>query len=198
MANDLKPHIGIFGRMNYGKSSIINKLTGQPMAIVSEQAGTTTDPVKKSIEIFGIGPVVLIDTAGIDDISELGKQRVEKTYQTLKEIDCAILVIADNQFGEPEATIIEQFKDKWDWTELSGNCSLKLTYELLDKYIDRWDWSAIIQWRRWDKDNNVFSFDFLKRYQDRIPIDELEESALWSEIIDEEAEAIKKEMLLKS
>ena len=111
MAKDLKPHIGIYGRTNNGKSSLINKLTGQPIAIVSEQAGTTTDPVKKSIEIFGIGPVILIDTAGIDDTSELGKQRVEKTYQTLKEIDCAILVIADNQFGEPETKIIEQFKE---------------------------------------------------------------------------------------
>lgn len=110
MAKDLKPHIGIFGRMNNGKSSIINKLTGQPMAIVSDQAGTTTDPVKKAIEIFGIGPVVLIDTAGIDDMSELGKQRVEKTYQTTKEIDCAILVIAGNVFGEPERKLIEEFR----------------------------------------------------------------------------------------
>lgn len=110
MAKDLKPHIGIFGRMNNGKSSIINKLTGQNMAIVSEQAGTTTDPVKKSIEIFGIGPVILIDTAGIDDMSELGKQRVEKTYQTLKEIDCAILVITGEDFGEPERNIIAEFK----------------------------------------------------------------------------------------
>ena len=111
MPRDLKPHIGIYGRTNSGKSSLINKLTGQNIAIVSNQAGTTTDPVKKSIEIFGIGPVVLIDTAGIDDASELGKKRVEKTYQTLKEIDCAILVIADNQFGEPETKIIEQFKE---------------------------------------------------------------------------------------
>ena len=111
MAKDLKPHIGIYGRTNSGKSTLINKLTGQPIAIVSEQAGTTTDPVKKSIEIFGIGPVVLIDTAGIDDLSELGKQRVEKTYQTLKQIDCAILVIADNQYGELEIKLIEQFKE---------------------------------------------------------------------------------------
>ena len=103
--------IGIYGRTNSGKSSIINKLTGQSIAIVSEQAGTTTDPVKKSIEIFGIGPVILIDTAGIDDTSELGKKRVEKTYQTLKEIDCALLVITGNQFGEPETQLIEQFKE---------------------------------------------------------------------------------------
>ena len=111
MAKDLKPHIGIYGRTNSGKSTLINKLTGQPIAIVSEQAGTTTDPVKKSIEIFGIGPVILIDTAGIDDTSSLGKQRVEKTYQTLKEIDCAILVVADNRFGEPEQALIGQFNE---------------------------------------------------------------------------------------
>ena len=94
--------------------------------------------------------------------------------------------------------IIEQFKDKWDWAELSGNRNLKLSYELLDKHIDRWNWGAIIEWRRWDSNNDIFSLDFLKRYQDRIPVDELENSALWSDIIDEEAEAIKKEMLLKS
>ena len=111
MSRDLKPHIGIYGRTNSGKSTLINKLTGQPIAIVSDQAGTTTDPVKKSIEIFGIGPVVLIDTAGIDDATELGKQRMDKTYQTLKEIDCAILVIADNRFGDPEEQLIAQFKE---------------------------------------------------------------------------------------
>ena len=106
-----RTNIGIYGRTNSGKSTLINKLTGQSIAIVSEQAGTTTDPVKKSIEIFGIGPVVLIDTAGIDDTSDLGKKRVEKTYQTLKEIDCALLVITGNQFGTPEQHLIEQFKE---------------------------------------------------------------------------------------
>ena len=65
--NELKPHIGIFGRRNYGKSSLINYLTGQSIAIVSDWAGTTTDPVKKSMEIGGVGPVVWVDTAGIDD-----------------------------------------------------------------------------------------------------------------------------------
>ena len=111
MPKDLKPHIGIYGRTNNGKSSLINRLTGQPAAIVSEQAGTTTDPVKKSMEIFGIGPVVLIDTAGNDDTTELGRQRVQKTYQTIKEIDCAILLVADNRFGEPETDLIARFKE---------------------------------------------------------------------------------------
>ena len=67
-----KPHIGIFGRRNNGKSSLINAIVGQDIAIVDAQAGTTTDPVKKSIENFGIGPVVLIDTAGIDDEGTIG------------------------------------------------------------------------------------------------------------------------------
>ena len=110
MAKDLKPHIGIFGRRNCGKSSLINLLTGQNIAIVSETAGTTTDPVKKSMEIFGVGPCVLIDTAGIDDVGELGQQRVEKTMKVLEEIDCAILVITGNQFGEPEQQLISRMK----------------------------------------------------------------------------------------
>ena len=111
MAKDLKPHIGIFGRRNCGKSSLINLLTGQDIAIVSDTAGTTTDPVKKSIEIFGIGPCVLIDTAGIDDVGELGQQRVEKTMKVLEEIDCAILVVSGNQFGEPEQQLISRMKE---------------------------------------------------------------------------------------
>ena len=111
MAKDLKPHIGIFGRRNSGKSSLINLLTGQHIAIVSDTAGTTTDPVKKSIEIFGVGPCVLIDTAGIDDVGELGQQRVEKTMKVLGEIDCAILVITGNQFAEPEKQLIGRMNE---------------------------------------------------------------------------------------
>lgn len=108
-----QPHIGIFGRRNHGKSSLINALAGQDVAIVSEVAGTTTDPVKKSMEIPGIGPVVLIDTAGIDDEGELGQKRVEKTLSALKEADAAILVLADNLWGRFEQQLIEAF-DQWD------------------------------------------------------------------------------------
>jgi [FeFe] hydrogenase H-cluster maturation GTPase HydF len=103
---DIKPHIGIFGRRNNGKSSLINALTGQETAIVSEVPGTTTDPVKKSIEIEGVGPVIMIDTAGIDDTGELGKKRIAKTREALKIIDLAIIVIANNLFDEPEKELI--------------------------------------------------------------------------------------------
>jgi [FeFe] hydrogenase H-cluster maturation GTPase HydF len=106
---DLKPHIGIFGRRNNGKSSLINALTGQETAIVSEIAGTTTDPVKKSMEIAGIGPVVMIDTAGIDDTGELGQKRILRSREMLKQIDLAILVIAGNLFDEPEKGLINDF-----------------------------------------------------------------------------------------
>ena len=108
---DQKPHIGIFGRRNNGKSSIINTIVKQDVAIVSEQAGTTTDPVKKSIEIFGIGPVIIIDTAGIDDTGELGEKRVRKSLDTIKTIDCAMLVIVNNEFGFYEKQLIMQFRD---------------------------------------------------------------------------------------
>ena len=107
---DTKPHIGIFGRRNNGKSSLINALTGQDIAIVSETPGTTTDPVKKSIEIAGIGPVVMIDTAGIDDSGELGMKRVAKSKDVLKIIDMAILVISHNEFDEPEKNLIREFR----------------------------------------------------------------------------------------
>ena len=106
-----KPHIGIYGRRNNGKSSFINRLAGQDIAIVSEVAGTTTDPVKKSFEITGFGPVVLIDTAGIDDEGELGTKRIQKTINTIEQVDLAVLLLTDNIFGEFERMLIDKFKD---------------------------------------------------------------------------------------
>jgi len=102
-------HIGIFGRRNTGKSTLINWLTGQEISIVSPLPGTTTDPVKKSLEIPGIGPVVLIDTAGIDDLGELGTQRIRRSREVISKVDCALLLIAGNQFGEYEVQLINQF-----------------------------------------------------------------------------------------
>ncbi len=108
---DAKPHIGIFGRRNNGKSSLINVMAGQDIAIVSEQAGTTTDPVKKSMEIPGVGPTVVIDTAGIDDVGELGDKRVKKSLEILRIIDMAILVLSDNKFDKVEIDLIKQFEN---------------------------------------------------------------------------------------
>lgn len=103
--NELKPRIGFFGRRNVGKSTMINWLTGQQIAIVSDTAGTTTDPVRKSMEIGGIGPVVLIDTAGIDDEGELGAMRVEKSMAALAEVDLALLLYTEGAYGEPEERV---------------------------------------------------------------------------------------------
>jgi len=105
------PHIGIFGRRNNGKSSLINALAGQEIAIVSEQPGTTTDPVKKSFEITGYGPVILIDTAGIDDTGTLGSKRVEKSLKILDIIDLGILVLNNNVWGEYEDMLISRLKN---------------------------------------------------------------------------------------
>jgi len=107
---DTKPHIGIFGRRNIGKSSLINTLAGHEVAIVSDIAGTTTDPVKKSIEIPRLGPVVLIDTAGIDDQGELGEKRIAKTKEALSQVDLAILLIAHNTFEDAEKNLIRDFQ----------------------------------------------------------------------------------------
>lgn len=106
---EAKPHIGIYGRRNNGKSSLINLLAGQNVAIVSDFAGTTTDPVKKSFEITGFGPVILVDTAGIDDVGELGQKRVEKTLQSIAHIDLALLVVASNTWGEYEEMLVNEF-----------------------------------------------------------------------------------------
>jgi [FeFe] hydrogenase H-cluster maturation GTPase HydF len=108
---ETKPHIGIFGRRNNGKSSLINALAGQDIAIVSDVAGTTTDPVKKSIEIHGLGPVIMVDTAGIDDTGELGRKRIDKTQAALKTIDLAILVVANNTWNEHEENLIAKFRE---------------------------------------------------------------------------------------
>ena len=107
IGNELKPRIGLFGRRNVGKSSMVNYLTGQQIAIVSDTAGTTTDPVRKSMEIGGIGPVVLVDTAGIDDEGTLGAQRVEKSMAALAEVDLTLLLFTE--WGEPEEKVVRWF-----------------------------------------------------------------------------------------
>ena len=96
-----RAHIGFFGRCNAGKSTLINMLTDQPVSLVSEVAGTTTDPVSKSMEILPLGPVVITDTAGIDDTTELGTLRMEKTEEVVKKINLAVYVLRTDE--EPTA-----------------------------------------------------------------------------------------------
>ena len=90
-------HIGFFGRCNAGKSTLINMLTDQPVSLVSEVAGTTTDPVSKAMEILPLGPVVITDTAGIDDTSELGALRIEKSEEIIKKINLAVYVLRNDE-----------------------------------------------------------------------------------------------------
>ena len=106
-------HIGFFGRRNAGKSSVVNAVTGQDLAVVSDTRGTTTDPVSKAMELLPIGPVVIIDTPGIDDEGALGELRVRKTKQVLNKTDVAILVV-DSTLGcsEAENELIQIFEEK--------------------------------------------------------------------------------------
>lgn len=106
-------HISIFGRRNSGKSSLINALTNQNLAIVSDVAGTTTDPVAKSMELLPIGPVVITDTAGIDDVGDLGAMRVEKTLRVLDKTDIAILIIEHGTSpGKWEENLVGKIKKR--------------------------------------------------------------------------------------
>jgi [FeFe] hydrogenase H-cluster maturation GTPase HydF len=103
-------HIGIFGKVNSGKSTLLNALTKQEVALVSKEKGTTTDPVYKAMEIHGMGPVVFIDTAGFNDISMLGSKRVDKTVEVTKKVDIALIVCADSDIEE-ELTWASRFKE---------------------------------------------------------------------------------------
>ena len=105
-------HIGIFGKRNVGKSSILNALTSQDVSIVSEIAGTTTDPVEKPMELLPLGPVLFIDTAGIDDIGVLGEKRVNKTMAVFDRTDLGIIVTNYKEWGEFEQKIMEAFKKR--------------------------------------------------------------------------------------
>ena len=105
----MRLHIGVFGRRNVGKSSIINSLTGQELSIVSDIAGTTTDVVQKSMEMLPLGPVLFLDTAGIDDEGALGEKRIEKTKQAYERTDLALIVCDYNGFGNFEKELFEEF-----------------------------------------------------------------------------------------
>ena len=106
-------HIGFFGKRNAGKSSVMNAVTGQDIAVVSEVKGTTTDPVYKSMELLPLGPVVMMDTPGIDDEGDLGGLRVKKSYQVLNKTDAAVLVIDGTEGSSPEdEALLERIRRK--------------------------------------------------------------------------------------
>lgn len=107
----MRLHIGVFGRTNVGKSSLLNKVTNQEVSIVSDIAGTTTDVVEKSMELLPVGPVTFLDTAGLDDETELSVQRIEKTMKVVNRIDVAVVVCDFNGIGKFENDLIEKFKE---------------------------------------------------------------------------------------
>ncbi|MFW6238019.1 MAG: [FeFe] hydrogenase H-cluster maturation GTPase HydF [Halanaerobiales bacterium] len=108
-----RPHIAVFGRRNAGKSSLINALTNQDLALVSEVPGTTADPVYKRMELLPLGPVVMIDTAGIDDTGSLGELRVKKTFKVIRRTDLAVLVVdAEVGFGSWEKKLLTRLEEK--------------------------------------------------------------------------------------
>ena len=107
----MRLHIGVFGRTNVGKSSLINKITNQQVSIVSDIAGTTTDVVEKSMELLPVGPVTFLDTAGLDDETELGEKRIEKTLKVLNRIDVAVIVCDERGVGDCENKLIKKFDE---------------------------------------------------------------------------------------
>ena len=104
-------HIGVFGKTNVGKSSFVNKITGQEVSIVSDVAGTTTDVVEKSMEFLPVGPVTFLDTAGIDDTSELGTERIEKTKKVINRTDVAVIICDYNGLDSCEISLISQLEE---------------------------------------------------------------------------------------
>ena len=107
----LRLHIGIFGRRNSGKSTLMNALIGQSVSIVSDQPGTTTDPVEKTFELAPLGPVVFIDTAGLDDVGALGALRIEKTRQVLERVDVALVVVDAGGLTETENELMATLRE---------------------------------------------------------------------------------------
>ena len=137
-------HIGFFGKRNAGKSSVMNAVTGQELAVVSDVKGTTTDPVYKSMELLPLGPVVMMDTPGIDDEGELGGLRVKKSYQVLNKADAAVLLI-DGASGAPQAdrVLLERIRRKGipfavvlNKQELSSEKIRESTAEILGLAVD--------------------------------------------------------------
>ncbi len=165
----MRLHIGIFGKMNAGKSSFLNRITNQEVSIVSNIAGTTTDVVEKSMELLPAGPVTFLDTAGIDDSTELGTERIKKTMSILNRTDIAVLICDYNGIDTFEENLIEKFKElnipyciiinKTDIKPVSGEM-----LEKIKKFTDNILVASIL------KDEN-FVFNFKKTLVKLLPED---------------------------
>lgn len=130
-------HIGFFGRRNAGKSSVMNAVTGQDLAVVSDVRGTTTDPVYKSMELLPLGPVVMMDTPGIDDEGELGALRVRKSYQVLNKTDAAVLVIDGDVGVTPEdKALLKRIREKKIPYVIAVNKKELASPDALEKIVD--------------------------------------------------------------
>ena len=122
----MRLHIGVFGRTNVGKSSLLNRITNQEISIVSELAGTTTDVVEKSMELLPVGPVTFLDTAGLDDNTELGEKRIEKTMKIINRIDVAVIVCDYNGLDAYEQELIAKFDElKIPYLIVENKCDIK-------------------------------------------------------------------------
>lgn len=122
----MRLQIGVFGKTNVGKSSFLNRVTNQEISIVSDVAGTTTDVVEKSMELLPVGPVTFLDTAGLNDESELGEKRVEKTMKVINRIDVAIIVCDFNGIDDYEKELIKKFEElKIPYLIVENKCDIK-------------------------------------------------------------------------
>lgn len=177
----MRLHIGIFGKMNAGKSSFLNRITNQEVSIVSNIAGTTTDVVEKSMELLPAGPVTFLDTAGIDDSTELGTERIKKTMSILNRTDIAVLICDYNGIDTFEENLIEKFKElnipyciiinKTDIKPVSGEM-----LEKIKKFTDNILVASIL------KDEN-FVFNFKKTLVKLLPEDFINSPEIITDLI---------------
>lgn len=147
----MRLHIGVFGRTNVGKSSLLNRITNQEISIVSEIAGTTTDVVEKSMELLPVGPVTFLDTAGLDDETQLGEKRIEKTMKIINRIDIAVVVCDYNRLGDYEKELIKKFDElKIPYLIVENKCDIKKA--------DIIDYKNVLYTSVKDDENLVFKF----------------------------------------
>lgn len=147
----MRLQIGVFGRTNVGKSSFLNRVTNQEISIVSEIAGTTTDVVEKSMELLPVGPVTFLDTAGLDDATELGEKRVEKTMKIVNRIDVAVVICDYNGLNDYEKELIQKFEElKIPYLIVENKCDIKK--------VEIPDYKNVLYTSVKDDDNLVFKF----------------------------------------